>query len=53
MFVKALHSIGYAGELHPPGAVLEIPDEEIQRLLYLGAVEHVADAETPSKKAKR
>lgn len=60
MFVKALHSIGHAGELHPPGAILDIPEAEVDRLLDLGAVavlvepsETPAPAEVPTRKGKK
>lgn len=53
MLVKAIHSIGHAGELHPPGSVLDIPEEEVERLLGLGAVALVEPTPKATGKKER
>lgn len=52
MLVKALHSIGHAGELHPPGAILDIPEGEVERLLELGAASVEPAPKAPAKKER-
>jgi hypothetical protein len=52
MFIHTLTSVGAGGGIHPPGTILEVPDETGEHLIKIGsAVE--TDAPPADKHGKR
>jgi hypothetical protein len=40
-----LHNLKFDGEYRPPGSIVSVPDDQVDRLLELGAISELAEGE--------